>query len=238
MSVTQIHRFTRRQSCPVCGGFDQEPRGQGKRCFGFLSDDGEWAHCSREEYASGCTFHEGSSTYAHRIHGECRCGKAHGSLVTTPKVSTNGSVNGHHRTIAETYDYLNEKSELVFQTVRYDPKGFNQRRPDGKDGWIWDLKGVRPILYRLPELLAADLDKPVFVPEGEKHVDRLIELGLIATTFPMGALKSHLVQNVSALKDRHLVVLPDNDPPSPPAKPADDRKGQRHAQKVANSSTR
>jgi len=31
-----------------------------------------------------------------------------------------------------------------------------QRRPDGAGGWVWNLKGVEPLPYRLPELIAAD----------------------------------------------------------------------------------
>jgi hypothetical protein len=226
MAVNSSQRHTRANPCSVCGGYDQLPRGQGERCSGFRSDDGEWVHCSREEYAGECTFHSGSSPYGHKLHGNCRCGGSHDGASSSPRTNTNGKSSSSHRAIIETYDYLDHKSEVAFQTVRYHPKEFKQRRPDGNGGWIWNLDGVHPILYRLPELLAADSSKPVFIPEGEKHVDRLIKLGLVATTFPMGALKSHLVKDVSALKGRPVVVLPDNDPPSPPARPADALKGQ------------
>ena len=60
---------------------------------------------------------------------------------------------------------------MLFQTVRFDPKAFRQRRPDGKGGWIWNLAGIDPVLYRLPELLSAPLSETVFVPEGEKDVE-------------------------------------------------------------------
>src|SRR5688500_10353584 len=43
-------------------------------------------------------------------------------------------VNGKSRIIA-TYDYRDEASGLVFQVVRFEPKDFRQRRPDGKGGW-------------------------------------------------------------------------------------------------------
>ena len=33
--------------------------------------------------------------------------------------------------IAATYDYTDESGKLLFQVVRYDPKAFKQRRPDG-----------------------------------------------------------------------------------------------------------
>lgn len=83
--------------------------------------------------------------------------------------------------IVTTYDYTDEAGQLLFQTVRLDPKDFRQRRPDGKS-WIWNLNGTRRVLYRLPELLATTGN--VYVVEGEKDADRLTSLGLAATTNP------------------------------------------------------
>jgi len=91
--------------------------------------------------------------------------------------------------IVQTYDYLYEADKLLCQTVRFEPKDFRQRRPDGKGRWKWNLDGVRRLLYRLPNVLAAEQDDIVFAPEGEKDVDRLAGLGLIATTCPMGGGK-------------------------------------------------
>src|SRR5215218_1145942 len=39
------------------------------------------------------------------------------------------------RRIVATYDYHDADGQLVFQVVRYEPKGFRQRRPDGNSGW-------------------------------------------------------------------------------------------------------
>ena len=50
--------------------------------------------------------------------------------------------------IVATYDYRDESGTLLFQVVRFDPKDFRQRRPDG-DGWAWSVKGVRRVPYRL-----------------------------------------------------------------------------------------
>src|SRR5262249_53322855 len=77
------------------------------------------------------------------------------------------------------YSYLDEDGVLLFQAVRFEPgkdgekKSFRQRRPDGNGGWHWDLRGVRRVPYRLPELVNAPADRPVFVVEGEKDVDNL-----------------------------------------------------------------
>src|SRR5262249_4742861 len=50
------------------------------------------------------------------------------------------------------YAYRDEQGKLLYQVVRFDPKDFRQRRPDGSGGYIWNLKDTRRVLYRLPEL--------------------------------------------------------------------------------------
>jgi hypothetical protein len=127
------------------------------------------------------------------------------------------------RNVVATYDYCDEAGRVLFQTVRFDPKDFRQRRPGGKGGWIWNIKGVERLLYRLPGLVASDPAQPVYVPEGEKDVDALRALGLVATCNPMGAGKwqDHFA---GPLRGRHVVVIPDNDDP-----------GRQHARQVAAS---
>lgn len=75
--------------------------------------------------------------------------------------------NGCGRRVAATYDYTDEGGHLLFQAVRFDPKDFRQRQPNSKGGWTWTTKGVRLVLYRLPELLKRGTD-PVFLCEGEE----------------------------------------------------------------------
>src|SRR5262249_8439441 len=96
-----------------------------------------------------------------------------------------GGSNGPADIVA-TYDYADETGKLLFQTVRYYHKNFAQRRPDGNGGWIWNLEGVRRVLYRLPEVTAA---QTVCIAEGEKDAENLRTLGFVATTNPMGAGK-------------------------------------------------
>jgi putative DNA primase/helicase len=55
------------------------------------------------------------------------------------------------------YNYTDESGTLHFQVVRYDPKDFRQRRPDGNGGWIWKLNGVRRVLYQLCEVLGGEV---------------------------------------------------------------------------------
>ena len=128
--------------------------------------------------------------------------------------------------IVATYDYRDGRGELLFQVVRYTPKGFRQRRPDRTGGWTWSTKGVERVLYKLPELLAADRDETVFICEGEKDADNLAALGLVATTAPGGAGKWGQVSELSALTGRRVVALPDNDSA---------QQGLRHCKDVAAS---
>jgi hypothetical protein len=119
------------------------------------------------------------------------------------------------------YDYRNERGELLSQNVRFEPKEFLQRRPDGHGGWLWNMGGVRRVPYRLPEL-AEQLC--VFIVEGEKDCDALWRLGLAATTNAAGAGKwtdDHTAALVSAAIPE-VIVLPDNDAP-----------GEKHARAVA-----
>jgi hypothetical protein len=69
--------------------------------------------------------------------------------------------------ISKIYDYRDESGELLFQTVRYEPKDFKQRRPDRDNPgqWLWNLDGVKPILYRLPELIKAPMQDFVIICE-------------------------------------------------------------------------
>ena len=219
-----IH-FRHGNTCPVCGGCEEEPRGNGTRCFGFIS--GEWVHCTRPDFSSGCDFHTGSDTFSHRLKGKCRCGVEHNPADPSDA----------QKTLECVYQYRDAACKVVHETVRYrlanGDKTFKQRRPDGNGGYIWKdvFKDIIPVLYNLPAILAADPNEPIWIVEGEKDVDRLGTLNRLATCNPMGALKwrDHYSD---VLKGRTCYIIPDNDPPE--AK-YPDGKGLEHAQQVAQS---
>lgn len=126
------------------------------------------------------------------------------------------SATASHRTpgqIVATYPYRDESGNVLFEVVRFEPKDFRQRRPDGHGGWTWKLNGVPRILYRLPELLKADPAAVVLIAEGEKDADALAALGLVATTNPGGAGKWGRLSGDSPLHGRRVVILPDRDAP-------------------------
>ena len=125
------------------------------------------------------------------------------------------------REFAAIYDYCAADGALVYQVCRKMPKAFVQRRPDGRGGWIWNLKGVKSLPYRLPALLLADPNGWVFISEGEKDCDNLVRLGMSASCNSGGAGKWS--QGISEhFSGRKVAILPDNDDA-----------GRAHAQDVA-----
>jgi hypothetical protein len=146
----------------------------------------------------------------------------HGTETSRQKKRANSSNRGD---IVATYDYTDENGKLLFQTVRYKPKDFQQRQPDGKGGWHWNLKDVRRVLYRLPEVLKAE---EIWQVEGEKDADNLRSVGFTATTNPHGAGKWR-PEYAETFRGKRVLVVPDNDD-------ADNKfAGQRHADAVARS---
>jgi 5S rRNA maturation endonuclease (ribonuclease M5) len=134
---------------------------------------------------------------------------------------------GHKREAGEpesVYRYVDEQGELLFEVCRYPGKKFRQRRPDpsAAGGYSWRLKGVRRVLYRLPQVLAAvEAGETVYLVEGEKDVEALERAGVTATCNPGGAGKWRSEYS-EVLNGAAVVIVADGDEP-----------GRRHAAEVA-----
>lgn len=129
------------------------------------------------------------------------------------------------RKIVATYDYRDENGTLLYQVVRFEPKGFLQRKPAAGGGWEWKLGDTRRVLYGLPELAAASPAKRVCFVEGEKDVESARKFDLIATCNAGGAMTKPdqwRTDYSTSLRGRHVIVVPDNDAP-----------GRKHAEIVA-----
>mgnify|MGYP007071600386 CR=1 FL=1 len=130
--------------------------------------------------------------------------------------------------IVKTYDYTDAAGTLLFQVVRMEPKSFRQRQPDGRGGWVWNLKAVasKP-LYRLPAVLEAVRDgHDIWICEGEKDAERVqvdLPKGAVATTISGGAGKWR-DEHTASLHDAFVTIVADNDGP-----------GRAHAELVANA---
>ncbi len=183
------------------------------------SGEGWSAVCpAHEDQRASLSFRDGKRGLLVKCHAGCTVEVIAVALGMSTAALLYDDGGGRSRIIA-VYPYRNEGGTLVYEVLRYEPKAFRQRRPDGHER-IWNLDGVRRVLYRLPELIADLKAKPpseriVYLAEGEKDVERLRGLGLMATTNPGGAGKWR-EEFTAQLKDAgadEVVLLPDNDGP-------------------------
>ena len=139
------------------------------------------------------------------------CSKRDAGIWIDRKFGSAPNANSQKSKIVAAYDYQDEEGNLLYQVVRMDPKDFRQRRPKPGGGWEWKVKGTRLVPYRLPELLEAIAqEQPVYIVEGEKDVERLARLGVVATCNPGGAKKwpESFSEHFS---NADIYIIPDND---------------------------
>jgi hypothetical protein len=130
----------------VCGGGQDLPQGQGRRCNGYTSPDATWARCSREELAGALPpeHTDAGTVFVHHLGARCRCGLPHKDTPTiaAPPLRSVGSEHpeakgwtfrqpipdgapprpweapGAHRPEA-VYPWLDTKGRPCFYTVRW-----------------------------------------------------------------------------------------------------------------------
>lgn len=127
--------------------------------------------------------------------------------------------------LTATYNYYSEDGTLLFQKLRFvdssGKKTFRQRKPDGRGGWDYKLADTPRVLYNLPAVVnAVKQGKPIFVVEGEKDVDTLTKMSIVATTMPNGAGTWNEI-HTSVLAGATVDIIIDDDLP-----------GQQHAVEV------
>jgi 5S rRNA maturation endonuclease (ribonuclease M5) len=179
-----------RAACPACRAAGSDKSGNHL----LIQADGKF----------GCAIHADDHEHRREIF------KLAGS-----RLAPNGEAMGHQgaRRIEAVYDYTDESGKDLYQTVRYVPKSFRQRRPDGKGGWIWNLEGVRRVPFHLPALIEAVREnRQIYLCEGERDVLAVEKAGLAATTNPMGAGKWRADYN-QFFKGAEVIIIADKDKP-------------------------
>lgn len=171
-------------------------------------DDGRaLIHCH-----AGCTFDAVVAALGLRANGN-----GAGHVTARPSSPAKQPRRAAAGRVVATYDYRAADGALLFQKLRYEPKTFKVRRPDGRGGWAWGLGDIRPVLYRLPELTDPANDwQPVYICEGEKDAERVAALGLIATcnhdgAAVAGARPKWRAEYNGFLSGRVVYILADND---------------------------
>ena len=116
--------------------------------------------------------------------------------------------------IVAAYDYVDGQGSLLFQVLRYEPKEFKTRLQDEAGNWVWGIKdsnaNLQPVLFKLPQVIAA---QTIVVVEGEKDAetaDRLLPSGWASTTSPFGACQWREGYS-EVLRGKQVYLCPDTD---------------------------
>jgi hypothetical protein len=158
------------------------------------SGDGWSARCpAHEDENPSLSIANGKKGIVLHCHAGCTIDAITAALGITKADLFNGKSNGKRRknwTNVATYPYEDETGKVLFEVCRTPDKDFPQRRPDGKGGWIWRVKGVRKVPFHLPQLLKAVAEgRPIYICEGEKDVLAMEKAGFAATCNSGGAGK-------------------------------------------------
>lgn len=184
-------------------------------------DDGKillkcFAGCSHRDIVGAMGLQE--SDLFPESNGDSRSTNGHQRVFLT-KIPTEIAKPSEKSVIDKIYTYRDALGREVYEAVRLKPKSFRQRHRVGDD-WVWNMEGVERVLYRLPEVSASQV---VWIVEGEKDADNLVELGYCATCNVGGAGK-WLDGYTESLAGKDVILCGDNDKP-----------GQDHIQKVFDS---
>ena len=158
-------------------GSEPKPAGNGFSCRCPAHDDNN----------ASLSIGEGHEGFLLKCHAGCSFQSIAAALGITPAdffYKKGDWKNAGKINIVSTYPYEDREGKLRFEVCRLEPKSFRQRQPDpaapGK--WLWNLKGVELIPYRLPQLITAvAAGEAVFIGEGEKDVAALAANGFAAT---------------------------------------------------------
>lgn len=130
-----------------------------------------------------------------------------------PKVGVNGNgskgrTHDAKPNVEAVYQYFDDDGVLLYENVRFRPKEFRPRRPDGVGGYIYNLDGVKRVPYRLPDLITemGVADAEIWLAEGEKDADNLRSLGFTASSF-----KNWKPDFNRYIKDARVVLSRDHD---------------------------
>lgn len=122
------------------------------------------------------------------------------------------------------YTYTDADGVVLGRVLRFEPKTFRQQRVSAAGGWEWGAPTGGLPLYRLPEVVATVAAAGVvFVVEGEKDADAIVELGTTATTHAGGADTTGegikwRPEHTAALAGARVVLVADRDGADPKGK--------------------
>jgi len=229
-TITVHQRFTTANPCPICHGGKDMPRGIAERCAGFLSADGRYAYCTREEYAGDLDPNDETTppAYAHRLDGECRCGLTHGARANGHAPGRASSVHvrrksgretggldwfadhaGIARDFLATLDLHEDGDSVVFTFTGLRAEKSRSQHQKG----AWRNHTIVPPLWPRP---GNEMQARLYLTEGESDACTMLHAGYEACGVTLGASSMLTERDLTALKDagvRELVLCGDADAP-------------------------
>ena len=132
-------------------------------------------------------------------------------VASKPRKPTRGEMllaDGYR--LAVTYTYTDADGAPLYFVDRYEQTGADGKRDKTfvqRSQTAENLNGVKRVLYNLPAVVKSDR---VFIVEGEKDVETMRRLNLVATTNSGGGKYWEADFN-AAFKNKEVVIIPDND---------------------------
>ncbi len=117
-----------------------------------------------------------------------------------------------NRTLLDKYNYYDENSVLKYKVEKYLINGKKQFYPSRYENGKFSkgIKGfVNPLPYNLPAVSKAEA---IFIVEGEKDVNTLTKLNLVASCNSGGANGWNSSLN-KYFSNKKIIIIPDNDKP-------------------------
>jgi len=173
------------------------------------------------EFIAKCPAHDDRNPSLSITDGEdrilfyCHAGCEQGAIMAALQIGWSDTFydNEFSKTRGEPeaeYFYVDEQGQVLFKFCRYPGKVFVSYHPQGGI-WVRGLEGVRRVLYRLPEVIAA---QSVYIVEGEKDVEALRRVGKAATCNPGGAGKGKwLADYPRYFVGKSVIIVQDLDEP-------------------------
>lgn len=159
---------------------------------------------AHDDRAASLSISESDDRYLLHCHAGCSFESVLSAINLDPKELFKNKTSR----VTATYDYTDENGGLLYQVLRWEPKKFTQRRPDGQGGWINNLQGINRTLYRLHEVIQA---REIIFVEGEKDAETAKRMGFCGTT--TGSASTWRPELAKYLERKTVWIIPDGDEP-------------------------
>ena len=173
--------------CPVCGGDDRFSISTRKQVFNCRVCKAGGDVIDLVRFIDGAEFTHAVETLTGEPPPKVN-GKEHNPKTsTTRKVAATffyHDANGALAFVVERIEYQNADGSFVMKEDGKRKKTFRQKRPkpDRPGEWLWNVDGVPPLIYRLPEVMEAIANgHEIIIVEGEAKADLLWSWNVPAT---------------------------------------------------------